>query len=162
MGLTWNGSTPTKITWNGNNVDKVTYNGTTIWEDSISGTWSHSAFNTRPWIAKHAIECTGTSLGSQSGGGYRYDVSIPIFHSNSNTNSYKCVVYLGASENATTINVGTFSFTKSGTISASVTSKTWLGNSTKIWILVDFTAYTGASAYLSVDSGKAITVTAST
>ncbi len=158
MGLTYNGETPSAIMWGSNVVKKVIYDGVTVWS-TLSGAWEHAAYASRPWNPRESIQCTGTAIGSASGGGYKYKISVPIFHSTNNTNSYSFKIWLGASSGAQTIDCGSFSITESTVITATVTSDTWLGNSASIWMYVDF-VFGQSASFLTVNSGKKIKVTA--
>lgn len=119
-----------------------------------TGQWTHAALTSRAFMTDYDIQLTGTALGAGVSGGYQYEVSIPIYHSSSNANAYNVTVYLGASEGAETINMGTVAFTAKGWYTKSITSSVWLGNSTAIWVRV----HLRNANYTAVNSNKAFSV----
>ncbi len=109
-----------------------------------TGTWKHDAFSSRPWEDPHDLVLSGANIGeAPSNATYTYTVKVPIFHTFNDEETYTCIVYLGASEGAKTINMGAQTFTDGGehTYKATVTSDVWLGNAKKIYMRVDFSGY---------------------
>lgn len=126
-----------------------------------TGMWTHEALTSRPWKSTYDYPLTGVSIGAAPGNAtYTYEVSLPLYHSSSNTNPYSCTVYLGASSGAKTINLGTQNITKkeSGVYTFTTTSSVWLGNSSTIYMRVEIPN----NGYLTVDSynGFSCTLTA--
>lgn len=119
-----------------------------------TGQWTHASLTSRAFMTDYDIQLTGTALGAGASGSYRYQVSIPIYHSSSNANAYNVTVYLGASEGAETINLGALAFTATGWYTKSITSSVWLGNSTAIWVRV----HLSNANYMAVNSNKAFTL----
>lgn len=110
-----------------------------------AGTWSHAALTSRPWSNNYVVELSGASLGEKpSGATYTYEVSVPIYYAYDKTGTCTCTVYLGATSGAKTISMGTQSFTADNeggnTYTATVTSTEWLGNSSKIYMLIIFSS----------------------
>lgn len=108
-----------------------------------AGTWSHAALSSRPWSNNYVVELSGTNIGEKpSGATYSYEVSVPVYYAYDHTGTCTCTVYLGATSGAKTISMGTQSFTANnagGNIyKSTVTSKEWLGNSSKIYMLISF------------------------
>ena len=108
-----------------------------------AGTWSHAELSSRPWSNNYVVELNGTSIGAApSGATYTYEVSVPVYYAYDKTGTCTCTVYLGATSGAKTISMGTQSFTASnegGNIyKATMTSAQWLGNSSKIYMLISF------------------------
>ena len=126
-----------------------------------TGMWTHEALTSRPWKSTYDYPLTGVSIGAAPGNAtYTYEVSLPLYHSSSNTNPYSCTVYLGASSGAKTINLGTQNITKkeSGVYTFTTTSTVWLGNSNTIYMHIEIPS----NGWLTVDSynGFSCTLTA--
>ena len=158
MPLIYNETDVKAITYNSTSLTKVIYNGTTVWQKPVSGSWTFDTGGSRIyWYATYDFTLSGTNLGSVSGtSDHTYTISVPIYHSANNTNSYTAHVYAGKTSGSQTIDFGTQAFTATGTFSKTVTSSTWIGNTATIYVRV----VVSNASYLTTNSNRTITFTA--
>lgn len=127
--------------------------------DTLTGTWTNSGLSGRPWQSQVDIECTGVALGTTISTSCRYTVSVPIYHTENNTEYYLIRVWLlpyGYTSKEQGIFLGSREFTKHGTFTASANSPIWLGNDSRMVIHVE----TSSPQYITVNSYTASSVVA--